>query len=321
MPRRLKHILITGASGFVGQYLVRDLLKSGYYVLACAPIKQSLPSHPNLQCIKFDITNKKACLRVFKGNQFSHVFHLAAISEPSYAKAHPEETYQVNTLGTINLLEASQKNSKLDKFIFISTSHVYGKAFSNTRTITEKIEPFPQGPYALSKRIAELACIYYHAVFKLPIIIVRPLNHVGVGMPKSLVFSEWTNQIAAMELNQTKKVLRVGNIHVQRDFLHIKDVICAYKILLKKSKSGEIYNLSSGKTRELRTYLKHLRKLSKIKFTIKQDTRRKRSNDLSKITLNSMKLRKLGWAPKYSPLSAINDVLISSRREIVNHGH
>ena len=167
-------VLVTGATGFVGPYLVQALCEKGACVKILTLSKSEINSNHNIpQCeiITGDITKPETLEGIT--NDVDVVFHLAAISNVDYAIKNPVKTYEVNVKGTLNLLEEMRKNP-VQKFIYISSSHVYGVPLH--LPVDEKHPIAPREPYAASKAAAENMVYAYSSAYGVNTAIVRPFD-------------------------------------------------------------------------------------------------------------------------------------------------
>lgn len=313
----MKKVLITGASGFAGTHLYRHLLhqkwevEGTYYELPAAGLSKEMEWH------QLDITHYPDVERLLNRTRPDSLCHLAALSVPRRSWDRPTVTFQTNVLGTLNLLKTFRKLRLKSRFLFISTTQVYGESFRTNAKIQEDTVVMPENPYAASKALGELACLNFNRQFGIDTVIARPFNHVGTGQSQSLVFSDWCRQIAEMEIGKRKPVLHTGNLEVSRDFLNVNDIVRAYQILLEKGKSGEIYNVASQRSRPLKEYLDQLKKLSKVPFRVRLDPAKLRTREIQNMSCSSEKIRKLGWNPVHSVFDALNKLLHEWRMKVI----
>lgn len=314
----MKRVLITGASGFCGQHLSSFLRSKNYQVYGAFHQSKIRDSFWRGNLIPLDITNYFQVYELVEKAKPDLIFHLAAMSVPRFSWKREAETFNVNALGTLHLLEAIRKINRSIKLIFASTIQIYGQTFRLNRALDEKALMWPESPYAASKATAEVACLDYFHRFGLPIVIARPFNHLGRGQREYFVFADWCEQVAKAELGINEPVLEVGNLDAFRDFLHVEDVVKAYELLARKGKSGQIYNISSGRTVLLKEYIDFLCKKAKIRIRIEVQKERLRKNDPPVMSGKASKLRKLGWKPKHSAFDALEEMLDEARERVQN---
>ncbi|HOV32788.1 MAG TPA: GDP-mannose 4,6-dehydratase [Candidatus Hydrogenedens sp.] len=294
-----KRALVTGAGGFVGQHLLKHLQNCGWEVFGCDVVRREGLFYCDLQ-------NKEQIETLLNQiGSISTVFHLSAISFVPQSMQDPLTCFKINTDSVIMFTELLHKYyGKNLKFVFVSSSEVYG--LPCYLPINEKHPLNPQNPYAISKLTSDLYCQYLNRNNLLLTIIIRPFNHSGAGQSERFVLSSFAKQFVEIEKGIKEPNIQVGNIEVERDFLHVSDVVQAYEILAQHGKSGEVYNLCSGKHYSIRKIIETLQKETGIKVKITVDSERMRTYDISKIYGSYEKLKAdTSWEPKLN----INDIL------------
>lgn len=306
----MKKILVTGATGFCGRHLIRHYLKRSFFTVVGTYLdRKQLPAQKDIDYVRLDLSDRSNVANIIKAVRPAQVIHLAAQSIPTISWQRPLDTYNINTAGTLYLLQSIRRYAASARLLYVSSNQVYGSAFDRGLKVTEDTVPIPQNPYAASKLLGELACLNYHKESGLDVVIARPFNHIGVGMPASLVFSQWARQIVEFEKMGTKAVIKTGNLNLRRDFLSVNDVVKAYELLLDKASPGKIYNICSGHARPLRAYLGGLLSHAVISFDIKQDPKLIRRDDPKVITGDNKKMLKLGWTVKELPEELLLEIV------------
>ncbi|MFX1283457.1 MAG: NAD-dependent epimerase/dehydratase family protein [Promethearchaeota archaeon] len=205
----MKRILITGDEGFIGKKVVEKL------------------SALEIPWIGFDITRGEDILDFNQLEAISNIktiIHLAGITDRNFALKYPQETQKINVLGTFNVLELARKTKA--KVIFASSSLVYGDSYSHL--ISEDCERKPMDPYALSKMLAEDACIYYFNNYRLTGIILRFFNIYGDSLKPGTLISDLLKQI----LDPYVDIIILRNNSSSRDYVHVRDIVtCIIKCL------------------------------------------------------------------------------------------
>ncbi|WP_039948377.1 GDP-mannose 4,6-dehydratase [Leptospira fainei] len=303
--------LVTGAEGFVGTYLVRELLKrSGYDVLGLGVRDQSrdLP-FPFRVCDLRDYNNLSNLLRDFVPDL---VFHLAGQAFVPRAIEDPYETLEINVGGTLNLLELLRRSNRKVRFLYVSSADVYGNLTSENLPVREETLPKPLNPYSSSKVAAETYCLQYARYNQgLETIVSRPFNHIGVGQNSKFVVPNFCRQIlevANAENTKFPKEILVGDLNPTRDFLHVQDVIEAYILLAERGMTGEIYNICSGTETKISEVLNWMIEFSKVSITPKIDPARIRAAEMLRSVGDNSKLKSLGWKPKIAIKDAVREI-------------
>ena len=292
-----KHVLLTGACGFVGKTLLPMLLAKGYRV-TCTSISPTSLEGGGADWVTLDINNSAAVSRVIEQVKPSHVIHLAAQSHVPTSFRDPRNTWQTNVMGTLNLLEAVKAHCSEAFFLFVSSSEVYGESFKAEVPLRESAACMPMNPYAASKRAAELAVEQYFRQ-GLAGVIARPFNHIGPGQSPEFVTASFAQQIAVIEAGKQKPVLQVGNLDAQRDFLDVRDVCAAYLALLELATvdiEERVFNIASGEPCRIDDVLKLLLQQSSKEIGIEQDPQRMRPSDILLAAGDCSRIHSLsGW--------------------------
>lgn len=296
-------ILITGSEGFAGRYLFDFLISKGYdvygtYYRPSAEIKSNQ--------FFLDVRKKEEVINLLEKIKPEGIFHLAA--QTSVAQSYKEEylTYEVNTLGTLNLLWGIKELSLKSRFIYISTAEVYGQS-KEKRKVKEDDELNPISPYALSKYFAERIVQYYVKVYDTDALILRPFSHTGIGQDENFFFPYCCKRIIEIEKKKTPPFLEVGNLEIERDYLAIEDIVEAYHLALIYGKKGEIYNITNGKPIKLKDALEFLLKQTDMEIKIISSEEKKRKWDIPFLSGDNTKFKNL---TNFEPRLEIKDVLI-----------
>ncbi|HEY1645378.1 MAG TPA: NAD-dependent epimerase/dehydratase family protein [Candidatus Saccharimonadales bacterium] len=298
-------ILVTGANGFVGQHLVKELYDNGIEVIGTAhtrPIEK--PSYIHKQLV-IDLTKPGEVEKIdFKG--ISSIIHLAAITDVRHSFDDPLSYININLGIEINLFEAALKQRAKPKFLLISSGTFY-KAKS-TLPLTEESPVVPNSPYAASKICQEEIAKYYQTR-GFDCIIARPFNHIGPGQGTGFIVPDLAKQIVEVEKGLKKNIL-VGNLDSKRDYTDVRDIVRAYRLLIEKGQSGEIYNICSGKALSGKQVLSGLLKQSTIKPEITLDPSKMRPSDTPISYGSHDKLTKdTKWQPQIPLNKTLADVM------------
>jgi UDP-glucose 4-epimerase len=241
-------ILVTGACGGIGSHLVPLLLEQGYDVLAIDNLSSgdwnNLANHPKLKTFTIDITNKDALVDFALENPFTIVYHLAAISSLPECQIDPTRAFDVNFIGTINIVEIAKGQQNFQKFIFASTSAVYENSVSYP--FSEEDEVSPHLIYPQTKFFAERYLISEAKSSYFPSSIVRIFNVFGDFQNSSRKSPPILNYIVR-ELVKGRVPVLHGNGEQKRDFISVDDVVDFFsKLLGMEKQSADIVNLCRG---------------------------------------------------------------------------
>ncbi len=283
-----KKVLLTGVTGFVGPYLVKELLerKARIRVLIMDTARNLTGLQDTITTVSGNITYPGSLQNIMK--DVDMVFHLAAVSNVNYAIAHPRETFETNATGTLNLLEEARKN-EVEKFVYISSSHVYG--VPQYLPMDEKHPIHPHEPYAASKAAAEMLVNIYGINYGLKTTIIRPFNMYGPGQSEDFIIPSIISQALK------KDMIELGNLSPTRDLLFITDAI---KGMFTIAEHGDgIYNLGSGNETSMKEVVETVINIIDPAKKYVSIESRKRSNavDIPRMCADVSKLKKLGWSP------------------------
>lgn len=271
-------VLVTGIDSFTGRHLKQHLEQSGFCVFGTCLKNPS--SSTDFVC---NITDKDAIAQVLKTARPGYVIHLAGIS----FVGHPvmEDFYRVNVLGTQNLLDALvESDLVLSKVILASSATVYGN--QGLAVLDESICPMPANHYGMSKLAMEhVARTYFD---KLPIIVTRPFNYVGVGQPEHFVIPK-----IVAHFKRGEKVIELGNVEVEREFNDVRFACEVYKRLIEIEQSGEIVNLCSSQGVALQTVIDTLNELAGYDIKVQVNPAFVRANELPSLVGSADRLTRL----------------------------
>ncbi|MFH1699478.1 MAG: GDP-mannose 4,6-dehydratase [Candidatus Zixiibacteriota bacterium] len=307
--------------GFAGSWLAEELLNHGYYVRGVA-----LPgeSDINLRHIplkikidRFDITDPESCKDILNRVKPDYLFHLAAMSSVGKSFTQAERTFKVNVDGTINIFDAAKNKSWLKKLIFVSSSDVYGLVKPSDLPLKSSQIPNPMNPYSQSKVVGEYLSKIYFGQFGTPIVIVRAFNHTGPRQRLDFAIPSFSRKIAKAETSPKNGIITVGNLLARRDLSDVRDIVRGYRMLAEKGRSGEIYQLCSGRDYRIGDLLKKLVEMSDKPIRIKKDMKLFRKSDLPVLRGSYNKVKKeIGWKPEIPLKATMADTLEYWRKKI-----
>jgi len=280
-----KNVLITGISGFTGSYLAKYLINqaANVYGLIRRRADGRIPKnlidrriHNEVNLIEADLTDLASLAHALDVAQPDAIFHLAAQSFVPRSFTHPLETFQINTIGTANLLEAVRVKDYDPIIVFAGSSEEYGLVISSVeqyKRVKEKYghifpEPEripelpinennplrPMSPYAVSKIHGEYIFRDYYYTYGMKTIVSRGFNHEGAGRGIMFVTSVVTNQVMKYKFDETDKIV-IGNVNAFRDWSHVMDIVRGYCLLAEKGRPGDVYNQGSMRTNSVMSYI------------------------------------------------------------------
>jgi GDP-4-dehydro-6-deoxy-D-mannose reductase len=283
--------LLTGALGFSARHLVARLRqeKNMFIVGSDLPPRGANTLDLYRPC---NITAADEVAGLMREIQPDWVFHLAGLLRGGAA-----ELYRVNVLGSVHILEAVKNNAPKAAVLLVGSAAEYGIWPPTEMPLSESHACRPLGPYGVSKYAVTLITQDY-ARDGLKVVVARPFNLIGPGMPPTLVAGAIT-QRAKRALASGQSTVTVGNIDTQRDFVAIEDAVDAYVRLLQAEAWGEVVNVCSGRPCSIRSLLQILLSFSSRTLTLVEDESLKRSHDAPLVIGDTAKgERLLGFRPK-----------------------
>ncbi|MGA3351578.1 MAG: GDP-mannose 4,6-dehydratase [Acidimicrobiales bacterium] len=285
---------LTGGTGFVGAWLLRHLAEVGDTAVAPGPEVDVL----DLDLLAGDL--EAAAPEV--------VYHLAALTHVGRSWREPGETFRVNALGTLNLLEAAARCPTPPAVVLVSSAEVYGPA-TDAGPLDEQSDLRPVTPYAASKVAAEFLGLQAFLGRGLRVVRARPFNHVGPGQSEDFVVSALAKRMIEAELGKTATV-RVGNLAVSRDFTDVRDVVRAYRLLATDGVAGEAYNICSGRAISIAELADQMAGLLSGEVRLVEDPALFRPIEVPVLLGDDSKLvAATGWHPEIALSSTLSDVL------------
>jgi len=242
--------LVIGSSGFCGRHLVERLSQ----VPEARVVGVDLPAQPPGQdalarYISADFAQADVLRGIIGDTKPDWVFNLVALTG-----GDAEAVYRTNVLGTVGLLEAIRSESPNSRVLLVGSAAEYGMVPESANPIVEDYPCSPVGHYGVSKYSATLVARTYASQFGVRVLIMRPFNIVGAGVPESLVIGALLRRVREA-LERDEHVVKIGNLDSQRDFVAVEDVVEAYVRAIQSDTWGETFNICSGQPRRIRDVL------------------------------------------------------------------
>lgn len=293
----MKKLLITGASGFVGRWVME--LFSEHPEWGYEPHAME----------RIDLRRQSELVPCIQAVQPDAVLHLAAQSFVPRSFDDPKETFEINAVGTLNLIQALQQTDFSGRLLYVSSGDVYGRVTDEDLPVSELLQPKPRNPYAVSKICAEEICLQWHRTHALDVVIARPFNHIGPGQNENFVIPSFARQVKEISRGE-RAYVSAGDVDTTRDFLDVRDVVSAYAALLNQGVTGKKYVVSSGTERRIRDLLHTLCALAGVQAEIKVDTERLRPSEQRRMVADASQLQAdTSWVPQYSVEQTLSDIL------------
>lgn len=305
-------ILITGVTGFVGRHLVNHLQntvpRAEVWGLVWDEDPAQIPAA--VHQVTGDLTLPSSLARSLDQVRPDVVLHLAGATSVASSWQQPDRSFQVNAIGTLNLLEAL-RSLGLDPTVVVATSaEIYGAVAAEDQPIREDSPLKPISPYATSKAAQDLIAAQYHRGFNLRTIRLRLFPHTGPGRPPQFAASGFARQIARIERGLDPPVMAVGNLDPIRDFSDVRDIARAYWLAADRGRPGDAYNVGSGRGVSIREVLDLLIARSDVRIETRVDPDRLRPADIARLVAdNSHFAADTGWQPEIPLEQTLADLL------------
>jgi GDP-4-dehydro-6-deoxy-D-mannose reductase len=313
--------LITGGSGFVGQWLARALLERGWSVFGGtitgnpAPGVLSAGQIDAIRWLELDVGTEAAIASALEVSDPDWVIHLAGIAFPPDAAANPVRAFEANAVGALRLLSvvAAGPRARERRVLVVGSAEQYGAHPPDANPLHESAPLLPISTYGATKAAQEMVALQYARAGSLQVICTRSFNHSGKGQPPTYLLPALVERTRALPKHGGS--LRMGNDTPVRDFLHVADVVRAYILLLERGSAGEVYNVASGEGTSIRTLAERVLKRAGVTADIVNDPALMRPADNPILVGDSSRLRAAtGWRPEHSLDDIIDDLLNAATR-------
>ncbi len=288
-------VLLTGSKGFVGHWLIAHLEAEGDEVIGLDA--------------EVDVTDAGALREAVTAAAPDAICHLAALASVAASFGDSAATYQVNTVGTANLLDAALACRDRPRVLLVSSSEVYGRVTPEELPLGEDRPFAPVSPYAASKAAAEMIGLQTWLGSGLEVIRVRPFNHTGPGQRPDFVVPALAAQISRAAVSGATQ-LSTGNLQARRDLSDVRDVVRAYRLLIERGRPGEVYNVCRGEAVSIREVAERLLALAGVDIPIVVDPSRVRPVEIAELRGDASRIgAAVGWKPVYTLDETLADVL------------
>jgi len=304
-------VLVTGCNGFVGRHAIAALRQAGHET---AGSDISCPADSNIPCLTLDVRDLDSIVQTLETEKPDAILHLGGIAFVPLGWTDPQLLFSVNTIGTLNILDAVRRQAPATRILVVTSAEVYG-SHPAPEPLTEEAPYRPDNIYGVAKAAADQAALLYAAHHHLDVQVARPSNHLGAGQSKDFVSSSFAAQLATIAAGGAS-LMQVGNLDQQRDFTDVRDVARAYTLLLENGQAGSAYNIASGHMTPIREILDILCEIAQVKPKIEIDPALFRPTD-TRPSYNTARIRQaIGWEPEISlrdSLQTVYDDIVARR--------
>ena len=307
----MKKYVITGGAGFIGSHIAEHLSNQGHQVTILDSLRTGFEHNLdglNVDFVKGDIRDENLVNELVNGA--SGIFHLAALVSVPESLLKIKECIEINTIGTINILEAAKKNA--DCKVVLSTSAAnYGN-----NPVLPKVEtmfPEPMTPYAITKLDGEYYLKMYLDQYQVPTASLRYFNVFGPRQNPESAYAAAV-PIFINKALQNEPITIYGDGLQTRDFIYVKDVVKAN--ILASQKGNETYNVALGHSTSVLELAEKIIKITNSKSQIK--FLEERPGDIKHSKANPEKFNQLGFKPEYTIDKALEETILFYHQELVS---
>lgn len=309
--------LITGFSGFVSKHFI-DYFEQNKISAEVLGIDIHMPSYDfkDLKYVKVDfkvvdMLNKSEVEAVFSEYSPNYVLHLASFSSVAFSWKNPVESFTNNTNIFLNLIETIHSIKLNCRILSIGSSEEYGNVRKEDLPLTEEKTLNPISPYAVARVSQEMLSKLYADSYGMDIVMTRSFNHIGTHQKDIFVIPSFAKQL--IELKKADKEINeliTGDTSIIRDFVDVRDVVKAYYLLFKNGKTGQAYNICSGKGVALAEVIQIMASILDISIVQKVNAELVRPND-NKIIIGSNEKINIdtGWKNTITIEQSLKDIL------------
>ena len=309
------NVLVTGVTGFLGQYLAEHLLDANDQVMGLSRRgvwhQQCSSQLSSTNLLAWDVTEpiSKQVQAAVTRFQPDWIVHLAAISAPGQCGSDQPNALaeQTNVAGTQGLLQLASSLPNLQRFLFVSSCHIYAPVQRDAPIVTEESPIGPINGYGITKLRAEQAVMQAGREHGMDVIVARGFQHTGPRQPPRFMLPEWASQLAG-----GTATIEVKCLQSLIDFSDARDVVRAYRLLLERGIGGQIYNVGSGVARLSGQILTELQNIhARLNPRMEQEAIVELSNKPQTNPIaNIEKLRRdTGWQPEISWQQTLTDTM------------
>jgi nucleoside-diphosphate-sugar epimerase len=289
-------VVVTGAAGFVGSAVCRELLSAGARVVAVENWLHGWRSHldglgTGLRIVSGDVVDAGWLTELLRAEQAGEVIHCAGDTFVPEAYDVPRRFFHINTLGTLAALTAA-RDAGVSRLVCVSSAEVYGNADG---PIHEGTPLAPVNTYAVSKLAADQLCATYRAEHGVPVVVARLFNCYGPRETHPYVVPEIVRQLASGSR------LRLGNLAAARDFTYVHDTARALVALLDAElPHGAVVNVGSGASITVAELVDRVAAVMRLPAPdVEIDPNRIRRAELHRLVCDNQQLRACtGWSPR-----------------------
>jgi len=306
--------LITGVTGFAGSHLAEYLVAHTDLEVWGTDISSDdrniAQIRDDLHFVVGDMSEPDVVSTILTQAHPDYVFHLAAQAFVPLSWRDPWQTIANNIRAQLNIFQAMVNSGDKPRVLVVGSADEYGMITPDELPISEATPLRPYSPYAVSKIAQDMLGYQYYASHDLPIVRVRPFNHIGPRQSPAFVTSDFAKQVAEIEVGSRGPQLHVGNLEAKRDFTDVRDMVRGYYLALEHGEVGEVYNLGAERAYSIREVLDMLLAMSEVSIDVVPDPARLRPSDVPVVVSDCSKFgQHTGWRATFSLHESLRDIL------------
>ena len=300
--------LVTGADGFAGAHLVKELLRLGWPVTGTRlenRTRSPVLSKEEFEAVRWVLMDlsRSDSVREATNEDYEAVVHLAAVSASSDAGEDAGKAWEINAGGTARLLDGLVRRKSRARILIVSSCEVYGEGTGRPAREDDNMRPL--SAYASTKVGTEISAGQFARLHHLPLMVARPWPHTGPHQQPKRLFTRW---LAALE--EGKREIEFGDPDAVRDYLDVRDVVRAYVALLERGEQGGPYNVATGRGQTFAQLFQILAQTLGVDARLVPVPECRRGWDAHYSVGDYTKLRSAtGWSPQFDLNQTIRDMV------------
>lgn len=303
-------ILVTGGTGALGYHILSSLCGTSHDLYSFSDEQpQPWQKVEGATYLNGDLLNSKDVVEMLQKVNPTHIYHLASQSSVGISYMKPNETLNINMMGTQNLLEGVRQVCPKAKIMLLSSSEVYGRTEKNLTYLHKEVDPpNPLTPYATSKACMELLGNQFRNANDLHVVFVRPFYFTGPHHSRRFVIPSIAYQLVKIKYYGAEPIIYSGSLDVSRDIIDVRDVARGMIQILNQADSGEVYNLCCGKSYTIREVVEMMVDIADVSVDFRFDPGFERRNEIPLLIGDPTKAMNIGWKPMISMEDSLTDL-------------
>jgi GDP-4-dehydro-6-deoxy-D-mannose reductase len=308
-----KRVLVTGSRGFTGRWFCRYMAASHPdWQVVGVDREPALEGRDPAMQVAADLRDAAAVEDLMASTSPAIVVHLAGLMRSAVAA----ELYEVNVLGTLNVLEAAARCpvEARPRVLVVGSAAEYGTAEASGDSIVEDVALRPVTHYGASKAAAETLALAYALRGDVAVVAARTFNLIGPGQPEGFLCADIVSRLRRIARREGEPILQMGNLSPVRDFVDVRDAVRAYWLLAQSGVSGQAYNVGSGIGVTVREMAETLVGLSGHAVELGSDESLRRAGDAARVVADIGRIRRdTGWQTEIALAATLRDMLDASQ--------